>query len=173
MTSPPFLEYIIRFQNTGNDTAFNVKILNPISANLDIDSFEIIETSSPVEFKYYNDIRLAEYKFKNILLPDSNVNEPMSHGYIRYRIKPIPGLAVGTNILDSAGIYFDFNMAVMTNTALTQITFPVGNISYENDLFPISIYPNPVSDMLTISFSLNKPARIKMELIDLPGQLVK
>ncbi|MBK7387847.1 MAG: hypothetical protein IPI23_01900 [Bacteroidetes bacterium] len=28
--NPPFLEYLIRFQNTGNDTAFTVKILNLI-----------------------------------------------------------------------------------------------------------------------------------------------
>ena len=31
--NPPYLDYIIRFQNTGNDTAFNVKILNPLDTN--------------------------------------------------------------------------------------------------------------------------------------------
>jgi hypothetical protein len=33
LSTAPWLEYIIRFQNTGNDTAFTVKILNPIDTN--------------------------------------------------------------------------------------------------------------------------------------------
>ncbi|MBK6640466.1 MAG: hypothetical protein IPG39_04155 [Bacteroidetes bacterium] len=33
MPAPPDLEYIIRYQNTGNDTAFTVKILNPLDTN--------------------------------------------------------------------------------------------------------------------------------------------
>jgi len=171
MGAPPFLEYLIRFQNTGNDTAFNVKVMNPISTDLDMNTFEVAQSSSPMDFQFYSNIRTAEFKFNNILLPDSNVNEPLSHGFVRYRIKPVPGLGMGTVIRDSTAIYFDFNTAVMTNTALTEIIFPVGISGPENP-FAVGVYPNPVSDEATISFSISESSNIKIELLDLPGQLI-
>jgi hypothetical protein len=82
LSTAPWLEYIIRFQNTGNDTAFTVKILNPIDTNkLDISSIEFVNASHPVNINWINYQRNMEFKFENILLPDSNTNEPLSHGF--------------------------------------------------------------------------------------------
>ncbi|MBK7853915.1 MAG: hypothetical protein IPJ79_02535 [Bacteroidetes bacterium] len=89
LATQPYLDYTIRFQNTGNDTAFTVKIINPIDTNkLELSSIEFVNASHPVQLKWVNYNRNMEFLFENILLPDSNINEPQSHGFVTYRIKP-------------------------------------------------------------------------------------
>ncbi|MBL0052463.1 MAG: hypothetical protein IPP29_13605 [Bacteroidetes bacterium] len=121
---PPYLEYVIYFQNTGNDTAFNVKVENIIPYRLNLATFEYVSSSVPVNMSINKESRLATFEFPNIQLPDSNVDEPASHGYIRYRIKPQKTLNVGDTIFNRASIYFDFNTPVLTNYATTEIYFP-------------------------------------------------
>ena len=73
--NPPFLEYLIRFQNTGTDTAFTVKILNPIDTfKLDLNTLEYVAASHPMDMRFIYHERNMECLFNNILLPDSNVN---------------------------------------------------------------------------------------------------
>jgi hypothetical protein len=67
-----------------------------------------------------------EFKFENILLVDSNTNEPLSHGFVRYRIQPKTNFSAGDSITNFAAIYFDFNEPVITNTAKTIIILPTG-----------------------------------------------
>ena len=108
-----YLDYLIRFQNTGTDTAFLVIIKDSLSQNLDINSFRMISTSH----RYILNIKennILEWTFPNIQLPDSNVNEEASHGYIRFRIKPKSTLITGDEIFNDAAIYFDFNAPVIT-----------------------------------------------------------
>nr|MBK9653887.1 hypothetical protein [Bacteroidota bacterium] len=121
---PPYLEYVIYFQNTGNDTAFNVKVENIIPYRLNLATFEYVSSSVPVNMSINKESRLATFEFPNIQLPDSNVDEQGSHGYIRYRIKPQKTLNVGDTIFNRASIYFDFNTPVVTNYATTEIYFP-------------------------------------------------
>ncbi len=125
---PSYLEYVIYFQNTGNDTAFNVKVENIIPKKLNLATFEFVSSSMPVNISLNSESRLATFEFPNILLPDSNIDEPASHGYMRYRIKPNKTLQVGAEILSEASIYFDFNAPVVTNKASTIIYFPYTNI---------------------------------------------
>jgi hypothetical protein len=114
------LTYIIRFQNIGNDTAFNIVVRDTLDTRLDSTNIEMVQASHPYDFSIKNGNKLT-WTFSNILLPDSNRNEPVSHGYIVYRIKPKPGLNVGDTIKNSASIYFDFNLPVKTNTQVTVI----------------------------------------------------
>ncbi len=125
LLASPALDYIIRFQNTGNDTAFTVKILNPIDTfKLDIMSFEIIASSHPFSLDYLSYEGNVEFKFENILLPDSTVDELKSHGYVRYRIHPKTTIPVHDSISNYAAIYFDYNLPVITNNAVTRIVYP-------------------------------------------------
>jgi len=112
--------YTIRFQNTGNDTAFNVVIKDTLDAKLDSNSIEMLQASHAYQLAI-TDGKYLTWTFNNILLPDSNRNELASHGYIVYRIKPKSNLAVGDTIKNSASIYFDFNSPVKTNTHTTVI----------------------------------------------------
>jgi hypothetical protein len=77
LSNAPWLEYIIRFQNTGNDTAFTVKILNPIDTNkLNLSTFEFTNASHPVNLNWINYQRNMEFKFENILLVTATPTNP-------------------------------------------------------------------------------------------------
>lgn len=144
-----YLEYIIRFQNTGNDTAFVVQIEDTISSFLDLSTFEVISSSHPhiVQLSGNN---ILKFIFNNILLPDSNINEPASHGFIRYRIKVLPGTTAGNLIENTAYIYFDLNDPIITNTVSTIIstTSSVTELSYTTDFF--KVYPIPAKSFVNI-----------------------
>ncbi len=111
------LIYTIRFQNTGNAEAYDVIIRDTLDENLDPETFLVISSSheevlstSLAEGKYLT------FTFHDIYLPDSTTNFEGSQGYVAYRIQSYEGLPEETVINNSAGIYFDLNPPVLTNT---------------------------------------------------------
>ncbi len=114
------LTYTIRFQNTGTDTAFTVKVTDTLSSKLNIPTVETISSSHDYNFSIKNG-NILIWTFNNILLPDSTTNEVLSHGFIKYKIKPKNNLVIGDVITNSANIYFDYNEPVITNTTVTEI----------------------------------------------------
>ena len=170
----PELEYIIRFQNTGNDTAFTVKVLNPIdTTRLQLNSFQIVSSSHPMQVSWVAWERNMQFEFENILLPDSNVNEPQSHGFIRYKIKPKLNLLVGDTIFNQAHIYFDFNNPVATNIASTDIILFTGVQELQVATEILNIYPNPATTKLTIQFNPGVQKEFSLELFNVYGQKIK
>ena len=143
------LDYTIRFQNTGTDTAFTVAVENLLPANTYLPSFEVIGSSHPMTLAYYDFDRKMRFQFDNILLPDSNTNEVMSHGYVSYRLRPLNTLAVGDSVLNHAAIFFDLNTPVITNTAVTVVGVTTGMAPVRGaDDFVIS--PNPTTSFITL-----------------------
>ena len=114
-----YLYYTIRFQNTGNDTAFTVTVRDTLDTRLDMTSFAITGSSHPLQLSI-QDNKLT-WTFNNILLPDSTVNEKASHGFISFRIRPKSTLQTGDVIAGTGAIYFDFNLPVLTNTIHTTV----------------------------------------------------
>ncbi len=173
LSAAPWLEYLIRFQNTGNDTAFTVKILNPIDTNkLDISSIEFVNASHPVNINWINYQRNMEFKFDNILLPDSNTNEPLSHGFVRYRIQPKTNLNAGDSITNFAAIYFDFNEPVITNTATTIIVLPTGLTNSSPSPGKLLVFPNPAENSINISGIQLENGKAQLRLMDICGKLI-
>jgi uncharacterized repeat protein (TIGR01451 family) len=114
------LEYLIRFQNTGNDTAITVMIRDQLDANLDWNTLQLVASSHPMQAWIEQDGE-AVFKFESIMLPDSNVNELGSHGFVKFKISPKSGLLPNTQVFNTGHIYFDFNPAVITNTVKNTI----------------------------------------------------
>lgn len=171
--NPPFLEYLIRFQNTGNDTAFNVRIFNPLdTVNLQLSTIEFIDSSHPVEMNFIYQGSDMEFTFNNILLPDSNINEPASHGFVRYRIKPQSTLIAGDTIANFASIYFDFNAPVLTNTAITAVVQSSNVNQLTEYLSQFFVYPNPSPGDFMFEFKNRDKENISIELYDIIGNLV-
>jgi uncharacterized repeat protein (TIGR01451 family) len=110
-----WLNYTIRFQNTGTAEAEHVYITDTMSNLVDISSFTLLSYSHQPLMQIYND-GLVKFNFPNIHLPDSNSNEPESHGYVQYKIRAKDSLTVGSTIENTANIFFDFNAPVITNT---------------------------------------------------------
>lgn len=131
-----YLQYLIRFQNTGTDTAFFVTVKDPLQPKLDASTLEVLSTSHPFTFKLEDNI--ATWDFNRILLPDSTTDEPNSHGFILFRIKPKPGLAMGEQFVNLAGIFFDYNLPVITNQSITVLgnttTCPNGSIVFTSGM---------------------------------------
>ena len=118
------LEYIIHFQNTGNDTAFAIIIRDTLSPYLDLAALRIGAASHPFSWNLTPENELI-FTFENVLLPDSTTNEPNSHGFVQYFTKPLVSLPPGTLIENRAGIYFDINDPVITNTVFHKIKKPL------------------------------------------------
>ncbi|MEK7257500.1 MAG: PQQ-binding-like beta-propeller repeat protein, partial [Bacteroidota bacterium] len=110
------IEYLVRFQNTGTDTAFNVVIRDTLSPLLDPATFRPGASSHSYTWEISGE-GILRFEFKNILLPDSNVNESASHGFVQFSIGQKADLPIGSALKNSAAIYFDFNAAVITNVA--------------------------------------------------------
>lgn len=147
------LDYLIRFQNTGTDTAFTVAVENVLPTNSDPTSFELIATSHPVSLAYYDFDHKMRFQFDDILLPDSNTNELGSHGFVRYRLRPGVGVSVGDSILNSAAIFFDFNAPVITNTVRTVIGTTTSMPATARDE-GIELYPDPTSGLVHLRTGL-------------------
>lgn len=114
------LDYLIRFQNTGTDTAFNIVVRDTMDLGLDLSTFRVTATSHPMTHSITGNGKVA-FNFDNILLPDSNVNEEGSHGFVRYTVNRFAGQPTGTSIENTAHIYFDFNAPIVTNTVQTVV----------------------------------------------------
>ncbi|MGN6292076.1 MAG: T9SS type A sorting domain-containing protein [Chitinophagaceae bacterium] len=120
VVNSPYINYIIRFQNTGTDTAFTVHVRDTLDSRLDWTSLQMLDASHKYNLSITNKNRL-DWAFTDINLVDSNRNEPASHGYVTYRIKTKNNVPAGDTIHNTASIYFDYNLPVMTNNAFTRI----------------------------------------------------
>lgn len=172
------LEYRIRFQNTGNDTAFNVVIRDTLQAEFDLNSFEVVASSHEVRTQVEVGKRAIAFHFEDILLVDSVRDEPNSHGFINFRIKPKSGLAENTEVRNKADIYFDFNPAIVTNYTLNTLvtTLPidkVAGIEVDNLSKLVNIYPNPNNGgRLNIEFADKVSKDVVVSIMDLSGKVV-
>ncbi len=112
-----YLTYTIRFQNTGNDTAFQVIIRDTLDEDIDLSSFQLLgsvfDLSPEVEIR---EGRYLKFQYDNINLPDSLTDFIGSQGAVRYLVRANEDIEEGTFIDNTAHIFFDFNPAVITNT---------------------------------------------------------
>jgi len=144
------LSYLVRFQNTGTDTAFTVVVVD----TLDVDRFDAATVepgagSHPYTFAL-DDKGVLTWTFADIMLPDSNVNEQGSHGYLKYTVHLKRGLGANTEIPNRAHIYFDYNSPVVTNTVVS-VTAGISSAPEEpQEADRVKIYPNPTSGRLTV-----------------------
>jgi hypothetical protein len=72
-------------------------------------------------------------------------------GYFQYRIKPLPNLPLGTQIENTAYIYFDYNAPIITNTTQNNFQTVVTTINQNNDANQLKVFPNPANELLNIN----------------------
>lgn len=147
-----YLHYTIRFQNTGTASAINVRVNNNLDDKLDWNSLKMINSSHKNRVEIKNGKNL-NFIFNNINLPDSISNEPKSHGFISYKIKPKSNSKLGDVFNNEADIFFDFNLPIKTNTVATKIVEKI--ILPEESILKTYIYPNPSNDLLNIFTDLD------------------
>ena len=116
------LQYQIRFQNTGTDTAYTVTVIDTLSDNLDIATLQVGASSHKYTFNVSGKGKpVLTWTFNNINLPDSTKDRLKSNGFISFSIKAKTGLPAQTKIENYADIIFDYNDPVRTNTTFNTI----------------------------------------------------
>lgn len=163
------IQYHINFQNVGNDTAYQIVIVDTIDLRIPLESIILGSYSHPYKLRIKDNILIFE--FNNIKLVDSATNEEGSKGFIRFSAQLNGNLPVLTKINNRAYIYFDYNEAVITNVASVRLVDRIDNIlefiAEENSL---SVYPNPGNGKLTV---VNKTEQQLYQLFNASGVLVK
>ncbi|MEM9917401.1 MAG: T9SS type A sorting domain-containing protein [Bacteroidota bacterium] len=169
------LEYKIRFQNTGTDTAFRVVILDTISSLLDMRTFRQGSASHPYEFELLSN-NIIRFAFLDINLPDSSTNLIGSNGFVTFHIQQQPDHPIGTEITNSAAIYFDFNDPIITNLTLHTIGENFLTLQSQEVFRPglsIDVYPNPTPNEAVFELSDASFQELTLRLYDASGRLMR
>ncbi len=159
------LTYRIRFQNTGSAPAQDIYILDTLSSNLDLSTFELLDATHYIQVINLGN-GIMKFNFPNIWLPDSTTNLAASQGSLTYRIRENAGNGIGTFIENTGHIYFDQNPAIVTNT-----TYNENNVLAvsKTELNNITIYPNPTDEVLNFD---SDELIISVAVYDLTGKLI-
>ncbi|MEX1002325.1 MAG: T9SS type A sorting domain-containing protein [Crocinitomicaceae bacterium] len=160
------LEYTIHFQNTGTADAINIKITDTLENHIIPSSLRIIDASHAMTPEWVSS-NVIDFNFNNIYLPDSNANEPESHGFVKFKIDMEQGLAEGTEIKNKVYIYFDNNPAVITDYALNTIEY-TSSIEY-NEFSDVTLYPNPTTGVCYVQGVEDLQ---KIEVISISGKVL-
>jgi len=148
------LEYTIRFQNTGSDTAFNIEVVDTLPAALLNPLTFVSGVSSHPYTVRIEGPGMVTWSFTNILLPDSTTNEPGSNGFVKFGIRTRPGLPNGTVVNNRVAIYFDYNEPIITNTAFITISDMELIVDAEDlmNAHGLNLFPNPMHTSTTLEF---------------------
>jgi len=167
-TEDDYLYYTIRFQNVGTASAINVTIENVLDPKLDKTTFQMLSASH--SYAVERDFDALTWQFNNINLADETTDEPNSHGFVYYKIKPLAGYEIGDIVPNTAAIVFDFNAPVITNTFNTEFVAPLSLT--ENSLnSQYILFPNPLKDVVSLSFS-SEQSNVEVIVFDILGKIV-
>ena len=154
------LTYTVHFQNMGNSFARNIFVMDTLDPDLDINTFQLVSSSHPVQVHWIEG-NILKFAFNNIMLVDTSVSQDSSQGFFQYRIKHNASAPIGTNINNTASIYFDYNPAVVTNTTQTKLGYH-NSIPTNKEPTNIKIYPNPANDFMMIETDVNSIGSIQI-----------
>lgn len=151
------LKYTIRFQNTGNDIARNVRITDELSTNLDLKTLKMLSSSHPefLSIRMEKATHKLIFDFIGINLPDSTTNLIGSQGFVSFSCLPSQRFVfAGKKIENTSSIYFDYNQPIITNTVKNTLTNcgALNKITWGRDYLDVNtksrkiILKNPILD---------------------------
>ncbi|MBK7937038.1 MAG: T9SS type A sorting domain-containing protein [Lewinellaceae bacterium] len=151
-------------------------IRDELSPWLDPGSVKPGASSHSYKFEYYGD-RDIKFTFDNILLPDSSTNLEASQGFVSFRVSQKPGVPLETDIENRAGIFFDFNAPVYTNTTVHRVGEDFVTVATWQPLVQginLRVMPNPVAETAILQIDgLPDNADWQVALLDAAGQTVR
>lgn len=165
------IRYMIRFQNSGTDTAFNIVILDEISENMNLSTFRKISSSHDC-YAEINEDRELRFFFDNIMLPDSNVNLIGSNGFVSFTMSMVDGLVNDDVITNEADIFFDFNDPIRTNTT-THIVDDGISSTDDIELYDFRISPNPVANTLIVELEKQDEIMVNAQILGIDGRQLR
>ena len=167
------IEYMIQFQNTGNDVAYRVMVVDTLPIGVfDLTTFRPGLSSHPYQLEIRGD-RTLIWVFDDINLTDTITNLEKSKGFVTFSIHTTSPVTNATAIKNKAAIYFDTNPPIITNERVIQKC----EINNQNDRpkYPdldLIIVPNPAGDVVEIRFNTPSASPLNVKLYDLSGKLL-
>lgn len=167
-------DFKIRFQNTGNDTAYTVVVIDTLDSGFDLSTLSAGVSSHPYKLTITGSANpVLNFRFSNIFLVDSITNPAGSNGFLTFKLKLKEDKPVGYQVRNFADIYFDFNEPVRTNTTINTLYLPqltVGLIDSVHIVtkvntpakggFKFEFKPNPSSGL--IEYKVSEAAHISI-----------
>ncbi|HEX8270526.1 MAG TPA: T9SS type A sorting domain-containing protein [Flavobacterium sp.] len=160
-----YLHYTVRFQNTGTADAINIRLENELDPKLDWATFEPLASSHTYQAQRSGNEVI--FRFDNIGLPASSINEPESHGFMTYKIKPVANFDSDDIISNTADIFFDYNAPITTNIVTTQM---IMLSNPDQKLASLQVYPNPASDVVYVRSATFD--RVAYSILDIQGKVI-
>jgi Leucine-rich repeat (LRR) protein len=162
-----YLHYVIRFENTGTYAAENIVVKDMIDlSKFDIASLQMTKASHDCRTRILNGNQV-EFIFENINLP---FTAPNKYGYVAFKIKTKPTIALGSTVTNKADIFFDYNFPITTNTATTQVVNVLAAENQTDTIRELYLQPNPVTDILNLKTDILIE---KCEIYDNLGRVVQ
>lgn len=169
-----WLEYTIRFQNHGTDTAFTVAVNDSLPASLlQLSSFRFLAASHTCGWGISPTGQVL-VTFPSIHLPPQTTNLIESDGFIRFKVRAASTLVAGDEIPNQARIHFDYNFPLETNTALTTIQSALGaSAGAVSQSAGVTLWPNPTSNRLHVEVVRAPGSPLVLTLLDALGRPVR
>lgn len=170
------LDYLIRFENLGTDTAFAVTIVDSLpSAMLQLGTVQLVGASHNCQWQITGRGVLT-MRFPGIQLPNQAVDALRSQGFVRFRVRPRTTLRTGMLIPGIAHITFDFNAPLATNHVATIIgsllpTAAPAARSPESTSW--TLFPNPATATVTLAAETPRAGRATVHILDAVGRAVR
>ncbi|TRX39464.1 FG-GAP-like repeat-containing protein [Flavobacterium restrictum] len=140
------LNYTVRFENVGNFPAQRVVIVDELPQELEATTFKLTATSHQ-NVKTEIEGQKIKFIWDDLFLPSSIENTQEGQGYVTFAVTPKKGIDSETKIKNKATIQFDSYMPLATNSVLNTIQ----SKEKEIDLVVVTMYPNPVNDVVFVS----------------------
>jgi hypothetical protein len=164
------LIYTIHFQNFGTDTAFSIVVYDTLDISIvDMNSFQMI-ASYPTCLTTYSNSGALKFDFGDVELPNKDVNDVGSQGFIKYSILPKNGIPDPSVLLNDAHIIFDFNPAIKTNETWNTLVQSIITNAKEIELPALKVFPLPASDYIRIYFEHVSAENFLVELYSITGE---
>ncbi|HRI58960.1 MAG TPA: T9SS type A sorting domain-containing protein, partial [Saprospiraceae bacterium] len=166
------LDFLIQFRNTGTSTVQQVIIRDTLSGALDPTTVYPGAASHAYDFEVYGN-GIVQFTLPNInLAPGSSASE----GFVKFRVSQKPNLEeCGTQIFNSAAIYFDFNAPVITNQTFHTVCKDYFVVKTKEIHFlgaDLKVYPNPMEDFTTFEVMGVQANVFGLQLYDSQGRLL-
>ena len=169
------LDYLVRFENLGTDTAFSVIVVDSLPASqLQLGTLQLVGSSHNCQWMVTGRGVLT-MRFPNIRLPYQRIDALRSQGFVRFQVRPRTSLTEGTIIPAIAHITFDFNPPIATNQVTTLVGAPNAApalLAAETGAW--ALYPNPVAGAraVVLAAEIAAPGRLAVTVADALGRTV-
>ncbi|MEO1626023.1 MAG: PKD domain-containing protein, partial [Bacteroidota bacterium] len=134
------LTYTIEFENEGNGPATDVTVRDVLPDGLDLSTVHVVDGAPFMPQMTHNpfiDANELNFNFRNINLPPASEDSLGSRGFVKFTVDIEDGLPDGTEIRNSASIFFDAQIPVRTDTTLTTVETapaPISNLKADTTL---------------------------------------